>query len=423
LTKSTFLALRVLCLSLCLAVAGFALRPEASFASGEAIAVTPNQGPVGSLFTVSGSGFTTSTVYVYFGNTLVGTAPVTNGSIVASFRVPNVSAATYSVTVYSPTVPAGFSQAAAFTVTTGAVLPASLSVQKYVQTSTGYTQCASSGGCTIQNAAGNTITYGIQYQYVSSASVTQLVVTDTLAAGQTFVSASPGCAAGAPSTSTGLVTVTCTFNALPPTPASGASGTVGIVTQPVASFAGVIANQACATESGYSGQTCSNTTYVTVVGATGGAGTTQLCGVVTAYTPPIYGSSYGTITIGGQTFTISPTAQITGAALSASAPYNSFCIQFTFVNSQATALAVTSNLAAVNEVCGIVSVYSPTSFTVGGVTYSSIGSVYTGNVFVSGGQYCFLVQNNVIVGVLSGTPTAATVLSPGGHLRSLAVPD
>ncbi|HEY8686156.1 MAG TPA: hypothetical protein VIO57_11165, partial [Chloroflexota bacterium] len=165
----------------------------------------------------------------------------------------------------------------------------------------------------------------------------------------------------------------------------------------------------------------SNTTYLTV-GGTSVVGTgTQICGLVTMYTPPsLFTNSYGLITIGGQTFTIAPNAQISSTITTAS-PNNNVCITFTFVNQAATVLTVTPNLATANVVCGVVTVASTatSSITVGGFSYPTLSSVLTGNSFVLGQTYCFLIQSNTIVGILTGVPTEAHSVASGGYHRNL----
>ncbi len=417
------------CLALCVSLAGLASQPSGASAAGQVITVTPGAGPAGSTFTVRGSGFSSSTVAVYFAGAAIGSAAVYGGTVDASFQVPNVPPNTYAVALYSSIT--GYSESAPFSVTgatspTGPTGPTStlgnLIVSKYVQTNSGYSACSSGSGCSTQNMAGNTITYAVQYQNTANQTVSQLTIVDTIQPGQTVVSASTGCAPGPPSGS--LATVICTINNVPAAPLSGSVGSVSITTQPVTSFSGVITNQACATEYGFVGQACSNTTYVTVNGTGTVGSTTQLCGTVSAYVPPsLYSNSYGSVTIGGQTFSIAPNAQMTGVAISTLPQYSNVCIQFTFVNSIVTALNVTSNLAAVNEICGVLSVYSYNTFTVGGMNYPVAPSVYSGSSFVPQATYCFLIQNGTIVGVLSGIPTAAYPVARGSHLHSLMIPN
>lgn len=409
--------LRIACLALLITVAGLSLQPAHTFAAGEAITLTPNSGTVGSMFTVTGSGFVPSTVAVYFNGNFLGNASVVVGSLVnATFQVPNVATNhAYSVDVVSGV--ANFSQSANFTVLASSNTLGNLGLSKFIQTGSGFTACPNGGGCTIQNTTGATETYAIQYQNTANAPISQLTIADTLQPGQTFISASTGCAASA----TSPVIVTCTVSNVPASPLNGSTNNVQITTRPTTGFTGVITNQACATESGFVGQACSNTTYLTV-GGTSVVGTgTQICGLVTMYTPPsLFTNSYGLITIGGQTFTIAPNAQISSTITTAS-PNNNVCITFTFVNQAATVLTVTPNLATANVVCGVVTVASTatSSITVGGFSYPTVSSVLTGNSFVLGQTYCFLIQNNTIVGILTGVPTEAHAVASGGYHRNL----
>jgi hypothetical protein len=391
-----------------IALAGQALQPARTFAAGETISLSPSSGIVGSTFTITGSGFTTSSVNVYFNSSLLGSATVSGGSLVnATFHVPNVTAnQAYSVVVYTPSGAAmGFSKSATFTVTGPGGTLGNLGLSKFIQTIAGFSACPNGGGCTVQNQPGAAETYAIQYQNTANAPIGQLTITDTLQSGQVLVSASPGCVAGVPAP---MVTVTCTIGNVPASPLNGSTNSVTITTQPTSGFTGVVTNQACASELGFVGQACSNTTYLTVSGNVVSTGT-QICGLVTAYTAPsIFTNSYGSITIAGQTFTLAPNAQISGT-FSTTSPNNNVCITFAFVNQAATALTVTPNLASVNVICGVVSAVSPatSSITVGGIAYLTLNSVMVGNAFTIGLNYCFLIQNNTIVGVLTGVPTAA----------------
>jgi uncharacterized repeat protein (TIGR01451 family) len=409
-------------MALFIVLAGQALQPARTFAAGETIMLTPSSGAVGSSFTITGSGFTTSSVTVDFNGSLLGSASVSGGSLVnATFQVPNVSANhTYSVVVFTPSGAAmGFSNSANFTVLGPGSTLGNLGLSKFIQTSSGFTACPSGAGCTIQNQSGATETYAIQYQNTANAPIAQLTITDTLQPGQIFVSASAGCVAGAPAPSTALVTVTCTVMNVPASPLNGSTNNVIITTRPSSGFAGVVTNQACASEAGFTGQACSNTTFLTVSGNVVSTGT-QICGLVTAFTAPsLVGNSVGSITIAGQTFTIAPNAQIS-SAITTVAPNNNVCITFAFVNQAATVLTITPNLASVNIVCGVVTVVSTsTSFiTVGGMSFPAISSVMLGNTFVIGQTFCFLIQNNTIVGVLSGIPTEAHAVVGGGYHRN-----
>ncbi len=417
--RSWVAGIRIMCLALFIAVAGQTLQPAHTFAAGEAITVTPNSGTVGSLFTVNGSGFATSLVSVYFNGTFLGNAGVSGGNLVnATFQVPNVAAnQMYSVAVASG--PLNFSQSANYTVVASTTSLGNFGLSKFVQTSSGFTSCPNGGGCTIQNSAGATETYAVQYQNTANAAIAQLTITDTLQAGQTLVNASAGCTASA----TSPMVVTCTVSNVPASPQNGSTNSVLITTRPAAGFAGVMTNQACATELGFVGQACSNTTYLTV-GGTAAVGTgTQICGLVTFYTPPsLFTNSYGPITIGGQTFTIAPNAQIS-STITIQPPANNVCITFTFVNQAATVLTVTPNLATSNVVCGILTLLSPSTSTiaVGNISYPALGSVTSGTLLVLGQSYCFLIQNNTIVGVLTGVPTEAHAVAGAGYHRGLMI--
>jgi uncharacterized repeat protein (TIGR01451 family) len=412
LKRSWIAGIRVVCLALFIAVAGQTLQPAHTFAAGEAITLTPNSGAVGSSFTVTGGGFVTSPVGIYFNGTFLGSANVVGGNLVnATFQVPNVPANhTYSVAVASGAF--NFSQSANFTVLASGSTLGNLGLSKFIQTSSGFTACPNGGGCTIQNSSGASETYAIQYQNTANAPIAQLTISDTLQAGQTFVSASAGCVAS----TTSPVTVTCTVANVPASPLNGSINSVTITTRPTTGFAGVITNQACATELGFVGQACSNTTYLTIGGTSVATGT-QICGVVTFYMPPSpFANAYGLVTIGGQTFTIAPTAQIS-STITTTSPNNNVCIRFTFVNQAATVLTVTPNLATANVICGVLTVVSPStaSMVVGGIAYPTLSSVMTTTALVLGQTYCFLLQNGTIVGVLTGTPTEAHAASNGGY--------
>lgn len=408
-----------MCLALCVAVAGQILQPAHTFAAGEAITLTPSSGTVGSSFTVNGSGFTTSLVSVYFNGSFLGNAGVSGGNLVnATFQVPNVAPNhVYSVAVASG--PLNFSQSANFTVLASTNSLGNLGLSKFVQTSSGFTSCPNGGGCTIQNVAGATETYAIQYQNTANAPIAQLTITDTLQAGQNFVSASTGCSASA----TSPVVVTCTVSNVPASPLNGSTNSVVITTRPATGFAGVLTNQACATELGFVGQACSNTTYLTVSGTTAVGTGTQICGLVTSFTAPsLFTNSYGLITIGGQTFTIAPNAQIS-STITTQSPGNNVCITFTFVNQAATVLTVTPNLATANVVCGVLTLVTPGTSTiaVGNISYPALNVVMTGTTLILGQTYCFLIQNNIIVGVLTGVPTEAHASAGGGYHRGLMI--
>ena len=145
---------------------------------------------------------------------------------------------------------------------------------------------------------------------------------------------------------------------------------------------------------------------------------------MTFYTAPSpFANSYGLVTIGGQTFTIAPSAQISSPITTAS-PNNNVCITFTFVNQAATVLTVTPNLATANVVCGVLSGFSPGTgaIAVGGIGYPAISSVMTGTALVLGQSYCFLLQNSTIVGVLTGRPPKPMRLRTAGisHNRMIA---
>ena len=414
-TKSGVVGIRLVLTIFFIALACLAIQPTRTLAANETITLSPTSGVVGSTFTISGSGFTTSSVTVYFGGVLLGSASVVGGSLSnATFQVPNVPTnQPYTVIVNTPT---GYSHGATFTVLASGTALANLSLSKYIQTGSGYSSCPNGAGCTIQNTAGATETYLIQYQNTANAQIAQLTITDTLQPGQSFVSASSGCVASAPAPVTGLVTVTCTVVNVPASPLVGSTSSVAITTAPTNGSAGVVTNSACATESGFVGQACSNTTYLTITASTFSNGT-QICGSVTAYTAPsLFTNSYGLITIAGQTFTIAPNAQITGG-ITTVAPANNVCITFSFVNQAATVLTVTPNLASANVVCGVLTAISPTmsTITVGGYTYSAVSSVLVANAYAYGQNYCFLLQNNTIVGVLTGVPTAAHQSSVGSY--------
>ncbi|HEX6506987.1 MAG TPA: hypothetical protein VF221_05075 [Chloroflexota bacterium] len=427
--RSLLIGARYLCVALILALAIPVLQPDRTLAAGETISVTPGFGNVGSSFTVNGTGFTTSTVQVLFNGQVIGTAAVSGGALSnALFQVPNLPAGTYGVQAYTPSgTAAGLSSSTNFTILGPGSTLANLSLSKFVQTTGGFSSCPNGGGCTLPNVSGATITYAIQYQNTANAPIGQLTITDTLPAGQTFVSASTGCVAGAPAPVTGLVTVTCTIVNVPASPLAGSQGFVTVSTRPVASSGTVLTNQACATEAGFVGQACSNTTYVTVTG-TVTTGTMQLCGLITAYTAPsASGGTAGSITIGGQTFSIASNAGITGAAITTTAGLNNMCVTFTFVSGVATNLVVSSNLALANVVCGVIGPFTPVSggttdtVTVGGITFSTTTAVATSMAFVTGQTYCFLIQSGAIVGVLTGIPTAATPVEHNAYRHILAI--
>lgn len=417
--RSLVIGARLLCVALLLALAGQAMQPAGALAAGETITLTPNAGPAGSSFTVTGSGFTGTSVTVYFNGTSLGTAAVMGGALTnATFTVPALPANNaYPVQVLSA---AGLSNSANFTITPLTTALGNLILSKFVQTPAGYVSCGSTMACTTTNTPGATLTYAIQYQNTANAPIGTLTITDTLQAGQTFVSGSSGCVAGAASPTTGLVTVTCTVSNVPASPAAGSTSFVTITTTLASSFTGAATNQACATEAGFVGQACSNTTSVMVTTPSSFTGTTQICGAVTSYVAPTGGTA-GSITIGGQTFTIAPNATFAGSAITTTAPSNNLCITFTFTNGIATALNVSPNLALVNVVCGVFTLVTPApsatataTVTVGGVSYTATAVAMAGTSLVNGQVHCFLVQNGVIVGVLSGIPTSASAVDAGG---------
>lgn len=117
---------------------------------------------------------------------------------------------------------------------------------------------------------GQGLTYALQYNNSGSSDATNVVVTDTLAAGQQLVAYSAGCSAA---TNAGVVTITCATASVPAFPAIGSTGTFYISTRIVSGFAGTIPNTATISASN-AAQSNSNTTSVSV-GVTPGNGSLQ----------------------------------------------------------------------------------------------------------------------------------------------------
>ena len=133
------------------------------------------------------------------------------------------------------------------------------------------------------------------------------------------------------------------------------------------------------------------------------AGTSiSVCGVVSAYTASMFGAS-GSITIAGQTFSISPSTTIDGAGLITVGA--NLCLNGT-LNASGQLIppsTVTVNTGNSINLCGVVTAYAaatagtPGSITIAGQTFSiAPGTVLSGNIQV-GADLC-LGRHNESVG-------------------------
>jgi uncharacterized repeat protein (TIGR01451 family) len=274
----------------------------------------------------------------------------------------------------------------------------------------------------INARSGDVITYDIAYINSSTTTVApNVTVNDTLQAGQTYL--------GPPYSSSncspiGSSTISCPLGNVPP----NTRVDVFISASVNSNVSGAtIANQASATSAGTT--IFSNTTTVTVNSTSPPPCTTTnscctttntccttttctvsgnfvLCGLVTGYT----GTS---VTVNGVTVAIVPGAPVSGAV----AVGTNECITFALNSAaQATALAVSSNLAGAAVACGF---YGGTS-TSGVISVTGIGIPLapTANFqafVVPGAFYCFLLNSaGQAQSVLSGVPTSLSASIGGG---------
>ena len=130
------------------------------------------------------------------------------------------------------------------------------------------------------------------------------------------------------------------------------------------------------------------------------AGTSiSVCGVVSAYTASMFGAS-GSITIAGQTFSISPSTTIDGAGLITVGA--NLCLNGT-LNASGQLIppsTVTVNTGNSINLCGVVTAYTaatagtPGSITIAGQTFSiAPGTVLSGNIQV-GADLCLAAITN-----------------------------
>jgi uncharacterized repeat protein (TIGR01451 family) len=259
-------------------------------------------------------------------------------------------------------------------------------------------------GTTATANPGDELTYDITYS--NNTGVNQNVtVYDTLQAGQSLLSY-PATSASCTSYNSATRQVTCPLGTVGP----GGVVHVFIATTINNTTFPTINNQASATTNGAT--IYSNTTSVQVFGVSGppppggfpGTGQFQVCGVVTSYTG-------GSITINNLYIPIAFGAIINGVVQ----PGVNQCILFTFNSAgQATSLVVTSNLPAVNVVCGIfTTTVAFSSITVSGFTMPVVSGATFFSFLQTGAFYCFLVNvSGQCFAVLNNIPTSATVSSP-----------
>jgi uncharacterized repeat protein (TIGR01451 family) len=246
---------------------------------------------------------------------------------------------------------------------------------------------------------GDQLTYAITYTNNTGATVTNVMISDVLAAGQTIFAASVGC-----SYNSSTRTATCG----PYSVASATSITIQLGTQINAGFTGQITNQASANFNATT--VTSNTTVINPHTTPGGALT--LCGLVSGYVPSTSVSN-GSITISGVTVTIAAGATINGAPIFNGA---NMCVGFNLTSSnQAVTVTGSANVPGVGLACGV---YQPSGtagyILVGGFPIALGSGVVIAPFITPGALYCFLVSpSGQIYGVLSGIPTStATEVAP-----------
>jgi uncharacterized repeat protein (TIGR01451 family) len=285
------------------------------------------------------------------------------------------------------------------TVTVGSCQPGPTSLQKLVEDNqNGF---FSTG---VNANPGDVLTYDIAYINSSTTTTSpNVVVTDTLQPGQSYLGPPFSSNVCAPISAN---TISCSLGNVPPNTRVdvfiGASVNSNVP-------GAIITNQAAATSGGTT--IYSNTTTVQVGGTSpppfNFTGNFILCGVVTSYT----GTS---VTVSGVTVSIVPGAAVSGPVTVGA----NECITFALNSSaQATALAVSSNLAGVGVACGT---YGGTS--AGGVlNVSGIGIPLAPTAsfqpfLVPGGFFCFLLNGSgQAYAILSGVPTSLENAAGGGH--------
>ncbi len=278
-------------------------------------------------------------------------------------------------------------------------------------TGTGLTKTVSVNGSaygtSVTAVDGNTLNYSIQYTNLTGATVTGVVIYDTLQPGQTLLSfpATSGlCTVYNASTNT----LACSIGSL----ANGQSVSINIATAVNNSFSGLIGNQAWATANNAT-TIYSNTTTVQVGVVTPPppfTGNLTLCGIVA------YGGG-NTITISGVTVQLAPGAFISGTPINGA----NECITFNYNGSSfVSSVSITQNLAGVGLICGV---YSSTgtsaTINVGGIIIPVVNSTVFQPFLTTGSYYCFLLTSNgAAYSVLSGIPTSAAVIKPSGGLHA-----
>lgn len=361
---------------------------QQSALAAAAIAVNPTSGAVNSTVQVTGSGFPVGqSVNIFFGSTYEGTALASaTGAIAISFAVPNVGPGTVTITASG-----GSGATATFTTTQFTVTAPGtpLTVQKAVTINgLGYVATGTA-------RANDQLTYRITVTNTTGAATASAVtVTDPLSAGQTpFVSTSNCTAAGS--------TVTCS-TATPLT--AGAQATFYFTTVVTPGFSGNIPNTAYASATNVA-STPSNTTLVTVVPASTTTFSLQLCGTVTAFT---FGSTGGSITIGGVVRPIAAGATFTGSTVAVG---TNLCLGL-ITNSAGSITSVTAglNLTGLGLVCGVYGTSTTAGFiSVGGVLVPLAPTLTVTGVAVPGAVYCFVLNGSgQIYAVLSTIPTSIT---------------
>lgn len=333
----------------------------------------PTAGSVGTIYIVTNvnSGFT---------------GTIGNSAQASATGATTVTSNTVSVTVSGPPPPSN-----------------NFTLHKYVAVN-GYTYGTSAGA-----NVGDTLTYLLQFENNTGTTLSSVTLSDTLAAGQAFIT--PSNPAGACATyNTATRTVSCTLTNVPP-------GTFSVyILAGVQNGSSTIANQASATANATT--VYSNPTYVTVGQPPQFfTGTFTICGVLTGYVPAT--TTTGTMTFFGQSYTTTPGITVTGQPLVAGL---NACFTFTINSSgQIVAVNVTPNLTALNVVCGVYTT-AITTTVVNTIMVSGYPFVVNGT-FVSlltvGAYYCFVVNNAGVAYILLSTVPTGIIAPTAGHGRGL----
>lgn len=258
--KKTVLGVRCLGIVVALALMFQFLQPGATLAQTPTITLNPTSGPVNTTVTVSGTGFKAmeQVTIAFAGNAAIATTNTNSaGAFTASFVVPTGTAAGPQTVRATGAGTSPDTATATFTVTAaGGGGSTSLQLSK---TADGYT-CGSATGCSA--TAGENITYRIAFNNIGTNPATGVTITDTLAPGQTFVSASAPCSSM--TDASGITTVTCTLGTVPFT-SPGNIGNVQIFTR-LNGTQNEVDNTAYITAANANGGApmASNTTYIRV---------------------------------------------------------------------------------------------------------------------------------------------------------------